>query len=267
VAEEWSRDVMQERSSTFVNDTMDYMQFPARCVPSHDLVYMQGLPMQLHAAYTHMETLMTMKSLGGERMRAAVAQGVIKSWWAAAAVPQLLAPSSTALRIGILSSDLKLSHPIGQLLLPIMDALYHAGGMFASCLVIRRVGLKDISSEFQDNYGRVCRGGLDVFESSDTIETAQRINAMQLTILVWINGWTSEATAALLIPRPAPVQIAWLGNPSFAVTKLVDFLVSGEHSLYSTQHSLPARALFFLRMRIPCLRHRVLPPRPVRAHA
>jgi predicted O-linked N-acetylglucosamine transferase (SPINDLY family) len=88
--------------------------------------------------------------------------------------------------------------------------------------------MKDISDEFQRSYGRVCRGGLDVFESAETIETAQRINAMQLLVLLWINGWTSEATAALLIPRLAPVQLAWLGNPSFAATKLVDFLVSGD---------------------------------------
>jgi predicted O-linked N-acetylglucosamine transferase (SPINDLY family) len=88
--------------------------------------------------------------------------------------------------------------------------------------------MKDISDEFQQNYGRVCRGGMDVFESAESVETAQRINAMQLLVLLWINGWTSEATAALLIPRPSPVQIAWLGNPSVAATKLVDFLVSGE---------------------------------------
>ena len=75
-------------------------------------------------------------------MRAAVAQGVLKPWWAAAAVSVpslLLAPSSSGLRVGVLSSDLKLSHPIGQLLLPIIDALHHAGGLTVSCLVIRRV--------------------------------------------------------------------------------------------------------------------------------
>ena len=83
-----SRDVMLERSSAFVNDTMDFLQFPARCVPSHDLVYMEALPLHVHAAFTHVETLLALKSLGGERMRAAVAQGVLKSWWwAAAAVP------------------------------------------------------------------------------------------------------------------------------------------------------------------------------------
>ena len=97
--------------------------------------------------------------------------------------------------------------------------------------------MKDISNEFQQSYGRVCRGGLDVFESGDTIETAQRINAMRLMVLLWINGWTSEATASLLIPRPAPVQAAWLGNPSFAVTKLVDFLVSGTWSSTTASHS------------------------------
>ena len=89
VTEELSRDVMLQRSSAFVNDTVDFLQFPARCVPSHDLVYMQELPLHVHAAFTHIETLLTLKSLGGERMRAAVAQGVLKSWWAAA-VPQLL---------------------------------------------------------------------------------------------------------------------------------------------------------------------------------
>jgi hypothetical protein len=88
--------------------------------------------------------------------------------------------------------------------------------------------MKDISDDFQRSYGRVCRGGLDVFESADTVETAQRINAMQLLVILWINGWTSESTAALLIPHLAPVQMAWLGNPSFAATKLVDFLVSGD---------------------------------------
>jgi predicted O-linked N-acetylglucosamine transferase (SPINDLY family) len=104
-----------------------------------------------------------------------------------------------------------------------------------------QVGMKDISNEFQQNYGRVCRGGLDVFESADTIETAQRINSMRLLVLLWINGWTSEASAALLIPRPAPVQMAWLGNPSVAATKLVDFIVSGEH-VKSDAHTLLACA-------------------------
>ena len=121
--------------------------------------------------------------------------------------------------------------------------------------------MKDISDEFQRSYGRVCRGGLDVFESADTIETAQRINAMQLLVLLWINGWTSEATAALLIPRLAPVQIAWLGNPSFAATKLVDFLVSGDTEgprkrSFCTLTSPPAT-----------LRHRFFPPRYFPSHS
>mgnify|MGYP000209165688 CR=1 FL=1 len=70
--------------------------------------------------------------------------------------------------------------------------------------------MKDISDDFQRSYGRVCRGGLDVFESADTIETAQRINAMQLLVILWINGWTSESTAALLIPHLAPVLLTKL---------------------------------------------------------
>ena len=113
-------------------------------------------------------------------------------------------------------------------------ALLFVGYGDTQCIKITRhtlqVGMKDISNEFQQNYGRVCRGGLDVFESADTIETAQRINSMRLLVLLWINGWTSEASAALLIPRPAPVLMAWLGNPSVAATKLVDFIVSGEHA-------------------------------------
>lgn len=144
VEDEWSRDVMRSRSSDFVNQTMDHLQFPASCVPSHDLVYEQHLPLHVHAAFTHLETLLTLKSLGGERMRAAVAQGALKPWWIAAAVgvpPLLLSQLSPGgVRVGVLSSDLKLSHPIGQLLLPIIDAFHHAGGMTTSCLVIRRVG-------------------------------------------------------------------------------------------------------------------------------
>ncbi len=133
---------MLSRSSAFVNDTMDSLQFPASCVPSHDLVYVEALPLHILAAFTQMETLFTLKSVGGARIRAAVAQGVLKPWWAAAAAgvpPLLLAQSSSGLRVGVLSSDLKLSHPIGQLLLPIIDALHHAGGLAVSCLVIRRV--------------------------------------------------------------------------------------------------------------------------------
>jgi hypothetical protein len=283
VEEEWSRDVMRSRSSVFVNDTIDHMQHGAACIPSHDLVYVEALPLHVHTAFTHMETLLALKSVGGERIRAAIAQGVLQSWWAAAVPPPMPAPASSALRLGVLSSDLKLSHPIGQLLLPIIDALHHAGGITVSCLVIRRVksfatrhtahialnntcvlvqvGMKDISNEFQQSYGRVCRGGLDVFESADTIETAQRINAMQLMVLLWINGWTSEATAALLIPRPAPVQMAWLGNPSFAVTKLVQYLVSG--ALMNTLTGfLPS-----ITLDAPLMpRHRVISPRSLHPH-
>jgi hypothetical protein len=142
VEDEWSRDVMNARSSVFVNSTIDILQFPASCVPSHDLVYVEALPLHVHAAFTQMETLLALKSLGGERMRAAVSQGLLNPWWSAVGVgvPHLLsAPSSSGLRVGVLSSDLKLSHPIGQLLLPIIDALHHSGGLTVSCLVIRRV--------------------------------------------------------------------------------------------------------------------------------
>jgi hypothetical protein len=125
-----------------------------------------------------------------------------------------------------------------------------------------QVGMKDISNEFQQSYGRVCRGGLDVFESADTIETAQRINAMQLLVLLWINGWTSEATAALLIPRPAPVQAAWLGNPSFAATRLVDFLVSGDiiNVIAGHLHGLSRRYLLPFRHTSPPDQTRCLLP-------
>jgi hypothetical protein len=142
VEDEWSRDVMNARSSAFVNNTIDFLQFPASCVPSHDLVYVEALPLHVHVAFTQMETLLALKSLGGERMRAAVSQGLLNPWWAAVGVgvpSLLLAPSSNGVRVGVLSSDLKLSHPIGQLLLPIIDALHHSGGLTVSCLVIRRV--------------------------------------------------------------------------------------------------------------------------------
>jgi hypothetical protein len=133
---------MRSRSSVFVNETIDHLQYPAACVPSHDLTFAEALPLHVHSAFTHLETLLILKSVGGERMRAAIAQGTLKSWWASAAVGvpvPVLAPSSSGLRLGILSSDLKLSHPIGQLLLPVIDALHHAGGITVSCLVIRRV--------------------------------------------------------------------------------------------------------------------------------
>jgi hypothetical protein len=139
---------------------------------------------------------------------------------------------------------------------------------YVICLTLHphvQVGMKDISNEFQQSYGRVCRGGLDVFESADTIETAQRINAMQLLVLLWINGWTSEATAALLIPRPALVQAAWLGNPSFAATKLVDFLVSGNLVNVISRH-LPAIICRHTVTPLLPTRHRVFSSRSLRPH-
>jgi len=62
-------------------------------------------------------------------------------------------------------------------------------------------------------------------ELSDA-EAAERIHALEIDILVDLQGLTSGARPAILARRPAPVQIAYLGFPGTAAVPGVDYLLA-----------------------------------------
>lgn len=60
----------------------------------------------------------------------------------------------------------------------------------------------------------------------DDAQAAQRIAALGIDVLVDLQGLTSGARAGILVRRPAPVQVSWLGLPGTSAIPGVDHILS-----------------------------------------
>jgi protein O-GlcNAc transferase len=108
------------------------------------------------------------------------------------------------LRLGYLSSDYR-EHPIPSLLSEVWER--HDRGLLATHAY--SIGPQEVSPR----RARI-EAAFDRFVdcSNDTIEqTAARIAADGIEVLIDLNGYTTYAKSEILALRPAPVQISWLG--------------------------------------------------------
>ncbi|MEI7447678.1 MAG: tetratricopeptide repeat protein, partial [Burkholderiales bacterium] len=121
-------------------------------------------------------------------------------------------------RIGYLSNDLQ-THATALLLVQVLELhdrskvdvrLYSYGA--------------DDGSEMRRRLMAACEAFVDVSGMSER-ETAERIRADGVEILVDLKGYTMHARTAIMAMRPAPVQVAWLGFPGTMGAPFVDYAI------------------------------------------
>mmetsp|Transcript_13682 Transcript_13682/g.29590 ORF Transcript_13682/g.29590 Transcript_13682/m.29590 type:complete len:681 (-) Transcript_13682:199-2241(-) len=129
------------------------------------------------------------------------------------------------LRIGYLSSDFKLSHPVGQLL---ASVLAHHGrqGAQVLCYNNRPDNLDGSPEDWRTSIHKACSAGLAwVSEWSDRA-LAERMNSDELSVVVNLNGWSGYDRNPVLALHVAPAQLQLIGYAGPSGGGLVDYVVS-----------------------------------------
>ncbi|HEY2111755.1 MAG TPA: tetratricopeptide repeat protein, partial [Dongiaceae bacterium] len=95
------------------------------------------------------------------------------------------------------------------------------------------------------DYNKRHRHGVDYYHDlSDLphLETARRIRNLGIDILVDLDGYMETASTAIMVFRPCPVQIYWMGHAGGLGLSFVDYLLAdriivppGEEPLYKEQ--------------------------------
>ena len=143
--------------------------------------------------------------------------------WAA---EQLGAPAQPAaapkcaelITVGYLSNDFR-EHPVARLIAEVFDL--HDRGRFR--VIGYSYGRDDGSAT-----RRALRESFDHFEDlrdCSHAESASRIRAGKVDILVDLKGYTTDARPEILALRPAPVQVSYLGYPGTMGSDAVDYIV------------------------------------------
>lgn len=128
------------------------------------------------------------------------------------------AASGRRLRIGYLSADFH-SHPTMHL----MASFFALHDRAAFEVIAYSIGGDDGSA-----YRRRAVDTVDRFvdiRAESPRQTAERIRADRIDILVDLKGFTHEARPAILALRAAPLQMAWLGYPATTGRGLNDYAI------------------------------------------
>jgi protein O-GlcNAc transferase len=134
------------------------------------------------------------------------------------------------LRIGYLSADYR-NHPVGQ----IMPQVIELHDRSKVEVFGYSIGIDD-QSEIRKRLSAAFDHFVDLRDCS-VIETAQRIRADEIDILVDLNGWTADGRLEALALRGAPVQVTWLGYAgTTGHPKLADYLL-GDPVVTPLQHA------------------------------
>tara|TARA_B100000674_G_C37979240_1_gene981102 strand:+ start:2802 stop:4988 length:2187 start_codon:yes stop_codon:yes gene_type:complete len=107
------------------------------------------------------------------------------------------------LKVGYLSSDLN-RHPVGRFLLPILKEHDHTS--------VEVYGLS--TSQVHDEITQELKNNCDQWHDLQhrcALEVARQIADLQLDILVELGGFTSQSPIEVLVHRPSPIQLSYLG--------------------------------------------------------
>ena len=118
------------------------------------------------------------------------------------------------LRIGYLSADF-CNHPVGRFLLPILE---NHDRKKVEVWGISCGPHHDWISEHLQNR---CEHWLDCRFHSDN-EAARLIADLRLDVLVELGGYTSGSRLGILVHRPAPIQLSYLGFPAPTYLNCID---------------------------------------------
>lgn len=127
----------------------------------------------------------------------------------------------TKLRLGLLSSDLR-DHPVGRHVLPWLH--HYDRGRFE----IVGFSPDERSGDPVQGEIRTQIGGFEILGDCGLRETAERIRAADIDILLELNGHTAGTRLGALAYRAAPAQIEWLGYQFTTGLPAVDYFLMGD---------------------------------------
>jgi len=148
--------------------------------------------------------------------------------------PSVPARAGQRIKIGYLSSDFH-SHAVGIVLAGVIENHDRSRFEIVAC--------DHTVAAAEDPYRKRFRQAFDVFESLHECgeeNAAQRIADRHVDIAVDLNGWTRNSWSHILVARPAPLQLQWLGYPGTMGAPWIDYIVAdrkviraGEERFYS----------------------------------
>jgi protein O-GlcNAc transferase len=128
------------------------------------------------------------------------------------------------LRVGYLSADL-CNHPVGRFLRPVLE--HHN----RNAIEVWGLSCGSHKDAMQEHLSRHCDHWLDVRFGSD-LEVARVIADQQLDVLVELGGYTGQSRLSVLVHRPAPVQLSYLGYFAPTYLRCVDGWL-GDRALFA----------------------------------
>jgi predicted O-linked N-acetylglucosamine transferase (SPINDLY family) len=123
------------------------------------------------------------------------------------------------IRLGYLSSDFR-AHPVAFQVTHVLGT--HDRTRFEV------IGLSSGANDGSDVRARMI-GAVDQFHDVRTFpprRIAEKLRALEIDILVDLNGLTEGTSLAALALRPCPVQATWLGYPGTTGADFVDYLIA-----------------------------------------
>lgn len=123
------------------------------------------------------------------------------------------------LRVGFLGDDFQ-NHPVGYLFVGLAEALDRE--RFESRIY-------SYAPESQSEIRRRIKAAADAFVDIHAMgwrQAAERIYADEVDILIDLKGHTGLPRSEILCPRPAPVQVAWLGYPGTFGGEDLDYIIA-----------------------------------------
>lgn len=127
--------------------------------------------------------------------------------------------STGRLRIGYLSSDLR-THAVGVL----MAGLFEAHDRSRVELFLYNYGPRT-EDPYRTRMQRAAEHWRDLNDLGD-IQATARIAADQLDVLIELTGHTSSGRLGIVAPRPAPVQIHYLGHAGALAVPGIDYYLA-----------------------------------------
>jgi predicted SAM-dependent methyltransferase len=135
--------------------------------------------------------------------------------------PLELDPRSRRLRIGFISPNLR-DHPVGHVTLSFFESLDR------SKFQVHGFSTQLEAGE-QNEYAERHRAGFECFHSIGRLSpraAALAIREQHIDVLVDLDGYMDNTSPPILVFRPAPVQVFWLGHAGGLGLQFVDYLVA-----------------------------------------
>ena len=133
-------------------------------------------------------------------------------------LPASRAEATRRLRVGFLSYDFR-EHPVSQLIVELLEGLDRS--RFE--VLLYSTGPED-HSDMRQRVAAAADGFVDIASMGEE-QSAQRIRADGVDVLVDLMGHTRGNRMSILARRPAPLQVAYLGYPGSTGAPYIDYLI------------------------------------------